>query len=242
MENLLSDRRIIQTVSLRLDLLYFIGYELDEPLPWHSAISRTRQLFGEEVFRQLFVQVLRQCVQKGMVKGKRQAMDSVHVKANASMNSLKEKEIVEDGEAYTNELSEEENEGEDNGALRTVSARKHQEVEWHHQWKDKTYKGQPGSRDERSKFISNHTHYSTTDPDARVAVKPGWAKAVELPRPAQYRYGFSCDYLHPGRLRQQKRLAAPAFTASKHENNLIAVGLKMKEALTDAPATPLPRP
>jgi transposase len=32
LENLLSDRRIIQTVSLRLDLLYFIGYDLDEPL------------------------------------------------------------------------------------------------------------------------------------------------------------------------------------------------------------------
>src|SRR5688500_15988637 len=41
LENLLSDRRIIQTVGLRLDLLYFLGYDLDEPLPWHSTISRT---------------------------------------------------------------------------------------------------------------------------------------------------------------------------------------------------------
>ena len=110
LENLLSDRRIIQTVSMRLDMLYFIGYELDEPLPWHSTISRTRQLLGEEVFRELFKRVLRQCVQRGMVKGKRQAMDSVHVKANASMDSLKEKEIVEDAEAYASELSEEEEE------------------------------------------------------------------------------------------------------------------------------------
>src|SRR5215218_4388305 len=50
LENLLSDRRIIQMVSLRLDLLYFTGYELSEPLPWHSTLSRTRQLLGEEVF------------------------------------------------------------------------------------------------------------------------------------------------------------------------------------------------
>jgi IS5 family transposase len=161
LENLLSDRRIIQTVSLRLDLLYFIGYDLDEPLPWHSTLSRTRQLLDEEVFRELFKRVLRQCVQKGMVGGKRQAMDSVHVKANASMDSLKEKEIVQDGEAYVNELSEAEEEA-DSGHW--VSAYKHKEVGWHHGWKEKTYKGQPGSLDKRSKFVSNHTHYSTTDP------------------------------------------------------------------------------
>jgi len=93
LENLLSDRRIIQTVSLRLDLLCFIGYSLDEPLPWHSTLSRTRQLLGEAVFKELFKQVLRQCVQKGMVKGKRQALDSMHAGANASMDSLKKKKL-----------------------------------------------------------------------------------------------------------------------------------------------------
>jgi transposase len=61
LENLLSDRRIIQTVSLRLDLLYFTGFDLSEPLPWHSTLSRTRQLLGDEVFRELFTRVLRQC-------------------------------------------------------------------------------------------------------------------------------------------------------------------------------------
>src|SRR6476661_7396967 len=163
LENLLSDRRIIQTVSMRLDLLYFIGYELDEPLPWHSTISRTRQLLGEEVFRELFKRVLRQCVQHGMLKGKRQAMDSVHVKANASMDSLREKQIIEDADAYTGELREDTDEGEEE--THTVSAYKYKEVQWHHQWKDKTYRGQPGSLDTRSKFVSNHTHFSQTDPD-----------------------------------------------------------------------------
>lgn len=89
LENLGSDRRIMQTVSLRLDMLYFLGYDLDEPLPWHSALSRTRQLYGEEVFKELFLQVLRRCIQKGMVAGKRQAMDS-----------LVEKEIILDGATY----------------------------------------------------------------------------------------------------------------------------------------------
>lgn len=54
LENISSDRRIIQTAGLRLDILYFIGYDIDEQLPWHSTLSRTRQLYGEEIFLSLF--------------------------------------------------------------------------------------------------------------------------------------------------------------------------------------------
>src|SRR4051812_31862764 len=57
LENIISDRQIIRTVSLRLDMLYFLGYNIDEALPWHSTLSRTRQLYGEEVFKQLFKEV-----------------------------------------------------------------------------------------------------------------------------------------------------------------------------------------
>lgn len=241
LENLLSDRRIIQTVSLRLDLLYFIGYELDEPLPWHSTISRTRQLFGEEVFRELFKRVLRQCVQKGMVKGKRQAMDSVHVKANASMDSLREKQIIEDAEAYTGELTEAPEEGEEES--QTVSAYKHKEVEWHHQWKEKTYKGMPGGStsrlDEngnliRPQFVSNHTHYSTTDPDARVAVKPG------KPRQLNYLGQLSVDTashiitsIQADYASKKDSQCLPSLLESTI-SNLKAEGLKVKEVLCDA--------
>jgi len=51
LENIISDRKLIEHCSMRLDILYFIGYDIDEELPWHSTISRTRQLFPEEVSR-----------------------------------------------------------------------------------------------------------------------------------------------------------------------------------------------
>ena len=60
LENLASDRRIITTVSMRMDMLFFIGYDIDEQLPWHSTLSRTRQLYGEDVFKELFKDVLKQ--------------------------------------------------------------------------------------------------------------------------------------------------------------------------------------
>ena len=31
----------------------------------------------------------------------------------------------------------------------------------------------PGGKNDRSKFVSNHTHFSSTDADARISVKPG---------------------------------------------------------------------
>jgi len=70
LENLNSDRRIISTSRLRLDILYFIGYDIDEEIPWHSTLSRTRQLYGEHVFTELFKRVLKQCIGEGMLSGK----------------------------------------------------------------------------------------------------------------------------------------------------------------------------
>jgi len=64
LENQPSDRRIVHMASMRLDILYFIGYDIDEELPWHSTLSRTRQLYDEDVFNQLFKQVLKQCTIK----------------------------------------------------------------------------------------------------------------------------------------------------------------------------------
>lgn len=179
LENLNSDRKIIDHASMRLDILFFIGYDIDEELPWHSTLSRTRALYGEEVFKELFKKVLSLCVSKGMVAGKRQAIDSAYIKANASLDSLIEKEVLADGDSYANELNENDEE------QKTISASKKKKVEYHHSWKAETYKGQPkGNRNKeneldefgniiRPKFLSNHTHYSKTDPDARISVKPG---------------------------------------------------------------------
>jgi IS5 family transposase len=174
-------------VSMRLDMLYFINYRIDEPLPWHSTLSRTRQLYGEEVFKELFRKVLKVCIDKGMVSGRRQAVDSALIKANASMDSIAEKEIMDDADVFADELAL-----NDENKPQKVNAYKKKRVEEHHRWKAKAYKGQPASRsygnkqaqdnpdDKRPKFLSNHTHYSTTDRDARIAVKPG--------KPRQFNY------------------------------------------------------
>jgi transposase len=54
LENLNSNRKIISHSRLRLDILFFLEYDIDEKLPWHSTISRTRALYGEDVFQSVF--------------------------------------------------------------------------------------------------------------------------------------------------------------------------------------------
>ncbi len=85
---------------MRLDILYFLNYDIDDELPWHSTISRTRQLYPESVFEAVFTRILVMCVEKGMVSGHTQAIDSAPVKANASMDSLELKVPKEDLEAH----------------------------------------------------------------------------------------------------------------------------------------------
>ena len=188
LNNIGSDRWLIDFCSDSLAIRLFLGYDIHEALPWHSTISRTRQLYGEDVFLRLFRNVLTICVEKGMVRGRRQAVDSAYIKANASMDSLVEKEVMEDAQTYANELNQ--------GSEYKVSQSRKKAVEKHHKWKEEAYKtqhGGPNTTDQsnqidppmdengnliRPKFLSNHTHYSPTDPDARISTKPGKARQL----------------------------------------------------------------
>lgn len=66
LNNINSDRALLRYCSDSLSVRLFLGYDLNEELSWHSTISRTRALFCEEAFLQLFQLILSLCVGKGM--------------------------------------------------------------------------------------------------------------------------------------------------------------------------------
>ena len=190
LENIISDRKLIDHCSLRLDILYFIGYDIDERLPWHSTISRTRQLFPESVFETVFVHVLEMCIGKGMVKGSTQAIDGAPVKANASMDTLELKVPEQDLDAHLCEVrhisrrdKEAFRKSKDNKASQrqqTVTASDQELksiISRNANWK-KNQTHRPGAHNKGSRYTSNKTHYSPTDPDARISVKPGKARKL----------------------------------------------------------------
>ncbi|MCP3683107.1 MAG: IS1182 family transposase, partial [bacterium] len=186
LENIDSDRKLINHCSMRLDILYFIGYDLDEELPWHSTLSRTRQLFPEDIFQQVFQRVLLMCVEKGMVSGHTQCIDSAPVKANASMDSLELKvpeESLEDHLRKVRYMSSQDRKVSQDKATEdqrkiTASDRQLKEIQSRNKKWKKDQDQRPGSDRKNAKYTSNHTHYSPSDPDARISVKPGKARKL----------------------------------------------------------------
>src|SRR6056297_1560846 len=191
LENIISDRKLIDHCSMRLDILFFIGYDIDEELPWHSTISRTRQLYPESFFGEVFTKVLAMCVEKGMVSGHTQAIDSAPVKANASMDTLELKVPKEDLDEHLRKvraisaMDKEEPHRKSKGDRsdkgqrsvtandRELSAIKGRNKKW-----AKDQDQRPGAGNKGAKYTSNKTHYSPTDPDARISVKPGKARKL----------------------------------------------------------------
>ncbi|GAB3862381.1 IS1182 family transposase [Hymenobacter terrigena] len=176
LENLVSDRRLIEHCALRLDLLWFLGYEVDEELPWHSTVSRTRQLFPAAVFERLFDHVFAQCVARGLVAGDTQAVDSAPVKANASLDSVAEKQAQP---AQAPHLSGTGPPHRATSGPPLITAPAHQlRREAARQAKRRAEPGPVGAQHEKARLLSNKTHYSPTDPDARISIKPGKARAL----------------------------------------------------------------
>ena len=84
-----SDRHVIENARINLAYKYFLGLAVDEDVPDDTTISCFRaQRLGEEKFRQVFEQIVKQCIDKGLVKGKRQIIDSTHIIADIAINSL----------------------------------------------------------------------------------------------------------------------------------------------------------
>ena len=176
LENLLSDRRLMEHCALRLDILFFLGYEVDEELPWHSTVSRTHQLFPASVFERLFEHVFRQCVDQGLVAGDTQTVDSAPVKANASLESLREKDFLT---SPTLNVTGREPLLESTPAAAQLVAPAHQlRRVATRQAKRQQATGRLGGTHPKARLVSNKTHYSTTDPEARISVKPGKARAL----------------------------------------------------------------
>jgi len=86
--NVRSERELMDTLPERLDWLWFLGYDLDTAIPNHSVLSKARRRWGEGVFQRFFERVVRQCVEAGLVDGRKIFVDSSLVDANASNNSV----------------------------------------------------------------------------------------------------------------------------------------------------------
>src|SRR6266700_5711645 len=94
-EDIRSERLLMRHAADRLSVLWYLGYDLGEPLPDHSSLTRIRERYGVEIFRRFFEQIVEQCQQAGLIWGKELSIDATKVEANASLDSLTPRFAVE---------------------------------------------------------------------------------------------------------------------------------------------------
>jgi transposase len=87
-EDLRSERQLMRVVADRLSLRWYLGYDLHEPLPDHSSLTRIRERYGLEVFRGFFERIVEMCAEAGLVWGEELFVDSTTVRANAAKAAL----------------------------------------------------------------------------------------------------------------------------------------------------------
>ena len=89
LHNIGSVRETMRQCADRMSFRWFLGYDIDEPLPTHSAISKNVKRFGPELFQELFDETVRLCGKHGLIGGRLVHVDSTPVKANASDDSVR---------------------------------------------------------------------------------------------------------------------------------------------------------
>jgi hypothetical protein len=99
-----SERQLMDVVADRLSLRWYVGYDLHEPLPDHSSLTRIRERYGLEVFRSFFERIVGMCVEAGLVRGEELFFDATKVEADAAVDSLVPRWFVE---AHLHDLFEE---------------------------------------------------------------------------------------------------------------------------------------
>ena len=85
---IVQDRRLMREAQVNLAIRWFVGYALHEALPDHSSLTRIRQRWGADVFRQVFTRVVRQCQKARMVSAEAVHIDASLIRANVDMDAL----------------------------------------------------------------------------------------------------------------------------------------------------------
>ncbi len=137
--NVRSERELMDTIPLRLDWLWFLGYDLDSEVPDHSVLSKARGRWGVEAFRSFFERVVWQCVEAGLVDGSKIFVDSSLVDADAS----------------------------DHSVIDTQSLKIH--LRENYKKLEARLEGARESSDSSGRYVKKNSRYmSTTDPDAAI--------------------------------------------------------------------------
>jgi transposase len=156
----LSERRLVDEASMHAAYRWFLGLTFSDPLPDRTTLVkiRTEKWVKIGAFDQILGRVVSQCVQAGLVKGRHLTVDGTQIVANASVKSLEPLVVSYTPEEYLDELRR-----EDVPALPPESIPFPDSPD-----KPAPRSTHPEDKNFRGEKLTNQTHRSRTDPDARL--------------------------------------------------------------------------
>lgn len=104
-----SERKLEQEICVNIAYRWFLGLELEDSVPDHSTISqlRRRKFKGTKVFQEIFDEVVRKCMEAGLVSGKLLLTDSTHILANTGKERREVIEVPDTPSEYMKRLDSE---------------------------------------------------------------------------------------------------------------------------------------
>src|SRR5688572_16832067 len=87
-EGIRSERQLMEMVHLNLAHRWYIGYDLGEPVPDHSSLSKIRTRYGFQVFHSFFEKIVELCIEAGLVWGKELYFDGSRMVAICAVRSF----------------------------------------------------------------------------------------------------------------------------------------------------------
>jgi transposase len=93
-----SERRLVEEVRMHLAYRWFTRLGFEQEIPDHSTFSKNRhgRFRDSGIFLEVFEEVVRRCMEAGLVEGKRLTVDGTAVTANASSQSrVQRQELAE---------------------------------------------------------------------------------------------------------------------------------------------------
>jgi transposase len=106
-EGIGSQRGIAWRCSDSRSLAEFLGIPITQATPDHSSLTRVHQRLPLDVHEEVFQFVLKIAAEKNLLKGKKVAVDSTTLEANAAMKSIVRKDSGEDWNEYLKRLADE---------------------------------------------------------------------------------------------------------------------------------------
>jgi len=93
-----SERRLLEEVKMHLAYRWFTRLNFGEEIPDHSTFSKNRhgRFRQSGVFREVFEEIVRRCLEAGLVAGKNLAVDGTLVAADASRQSRVRREQLKE--------------------------------------------------------------------------------------------------------------------------------------------------